>query len=108
MKIVVSELPLVLQVIIAVAVVAGLFGGFLSAFVGTGLVLFRGRLVFTPEEDWKLDMADRMSRRGERASLILSSPKFRLERRMIGFGLASFLASFVLIITVGLLFGQQA
>ena len=104
-KLVITDMPWLLQVL-AIAATFVMVAGAVSAFVGIALAIFRGRIIVDPPEDAKLPVLERAYRRNARAGMILTGERFRMERRLIGFGALGLVVSFALMGALTLLFAR--
>jgi len=105
MKLLITDMPWPLQAL-AIATTLVMFASFISIFAGIVGAIFRGGLAVDPPEDAKLPVLERAYRRNTRAGLIFTSDRFRVERRLIGFGAIGLAGSFAIMGVLTLQFGR--
>jgi hypothetical protein len=105
MRLVISELPLPVQVLTAVLAMV-MLAGVVAWFAGIGRLMFRARLVVPPPEDAKLPMGEQSYRAMNRSGEFFTSPKYRIERRLVGYGALALVGSMASTFVLMLLFGQ--
>ena len=105
MKLVAAEMSWPLQVL-AIGATVVMVASALSVLLGIALAVFRGGLAVDPAEDAKLPAIERAYRRNARTGLIFTSDRFRMVRRLIGFGGVGLVGSFAIMGVLTLLFGR--
>ena len=105
MKLVFAELPWPVLVLVW-ALIAVMFGGIVAWFVGLGRLMFRARLIVPPPEDAKLPMGEQSYRAMSRSGEFFTSAKYRIERRLVGYGALALLGSMAVLFVLSLPFGR--
>ena len=106
MKLEMSQLPLPLQVLVVLLMVV-MLAGVVGWFAGIGRLMFRAGLVVPPSEDAKLPMGEQSYRAMSRTGEFFKSPTYRVERKLVGYGVVALIGSMASMFALMLLFGQR-
>jgi hypothetical protein len=101
MKLVLASAPWLVQVLVW-ALATMMLAGIVAAFLGVVRVLYRSGQLLPSAEGSKLPIVY------QRASEFYVAAKYRLERRLVGYGVLTTLGSMAVTFALILLFGQQA
>jgi hypothetical protein len=101
-----ADLPLPVQVLVVVLGIVTL-AGVGSCFAGVIRLMFRAGLALPPANDAKLPMGVQSYRAMSRAGELFTSPRYWLERRMLGYGILATAGSTAIVLVLLVIFGER-